>query len=64
MSQESTPTTWSVMANEAGNESATTEVLYSGLTRAEAYSTAIACRDMDAPADQGKYNYYIQRDAK
>ncbi len=56
--------TYSVKANEAGNEAATEEVLYSGLTKAVALSTARGCADMAAPDEQGKYNYFIAKEAE
>lgn len=51
--------TYCVLANEIDNEIDTEEVLYSGLTRAEALATATSARDMGEP---DKYNYYIGRD--
>lgn len=62
MTEAVAPTTWSVMANEAGNELATTEALYTGLTKAEAYSTARIL--WEQYSDEGTTNYYIQKDAK
>jgi hypothetical protein len=56
------PVTWSVMANEAGNEATTTEVLYSGLTKAVAYSTARTL--WEQYSEEETINYYIQKDAK
>jgi hypothetical protein len=51
---------WAVLANEAGNEAATTEVLYSGLTRDEALATVDGCYSVADPADG--YNFYAAPD--
>lgn len=56
MSQE----LWAVCANKAGNELATTEVLYSGLTKAQAFATVRSCIDMVDDTDG--INYYVARD--
>lgn len=54
------PATYRVVANEIDNE-LNEEVLYSGLTRAEATTTAISCREMGEP---DSYNYFIRKDPR
>jgi hypothetical protein len=55
------PVTYSVMCNEIDDELRTEEVLYSGLTRAEATATVESARDMGEPE---KFNYYIRKDPR
>lgn len=57
-------TTWSVVANEAGNELVTEEVLYTGLTKAVALATAKGMVQGYLRAMDGKtYNYFIRKEA-
>lgn len=60
---EATATTWSVVANEAGNELATEEVLYSGLTKAEAQATVRCLPDSLSPEEALQYNFFIRKEA-
>lgn len=50
--------TYSVVANEIDNE-LNEDVLYTGLTRAQAFQTAITARQM---GEEFRYNYFIRKE--